>query len=104
MKVKMIKAAKFEPYEKDEFIVVPKDRHNLTYKQNCQRIKEMTKEEALIEINSKIDQITKLFIEVIALTEQAAWNAGIEAAAIRAIEIEENADIYFASEIRKLKK
>lgn len=33
-----------------------------------------------------------------------SWNEAIEAAAIRAIEIEENTDSYFASEIRKLKK
>jgi hypothetical protein len=60
----------------------------------------MTKEEALVEINSKIDQITKLSIEVVTLTEKASWNAGIEAAA----SIVDNYSSVTAEQIRKLKK
>lgn len=63
----------------------------------------MTKEQSLLEINSKIDQITKLSIEVVTLTETASWNAGIEAVIYELDKIGHSTDNDI-EQIRKLKK
>lgn len=63
----------------------------------------MSTKEALQDINQKIDQITKLYIEVTVLVEKASWNEAVEAVIYELDKIGHSTDNDI-EQIRKLKK